>query len=37
VARELWPAADRARFLASFRDMVTAAYKEYAAPLAEWR
>jgi hypothetical protein len=37
VAHELWPAADRARFLASFRDMVTAAYKEYAAPLAEWR
>jgi hypothetical protein len=36
VARELWPAADRARFLASFRDMVSAAYKEYSAPLAGW-
>jgi hypothetical protein len=37
VARDLWPAADRARFLASFRDMVSAAYKEYSAPLSGWR
>jgi hypothetical protein len=37
VAREMWPAADRGRFIASFRDMVTAAYKEYSAPLSSWR
>jgi hypothetical protein len=36
-AREMWPAADRAQFIASFRDMVTAAYPEYSAPLSAWR